>query len=99
MLLRHFDDNQVFTLTTGLASRTYNSITQARSEGNNARVWGGMHYPSTVAISDAEGEAIANYVDLNAMQRVKRSAKNFDQPAGFMDPRRAMLGVRLNLGR
>ena len=28
-----------------------------------------MHYPSTVAISDAEGEAIANFVNQNAMQR------------------------------
>jgi hypothetical protein len=28
-----------------------------------------MHYPSTVAISDALGEAIATYVDLNSMQR------------------------------
>jgi len=27
-----------------------------------------MHYPSTVAISDAEGEAIANYVNQNFMQ-------------------------------
>jgi len=28
-----------------------------------------MHYPSTVEISDAEGEAIANYVNLDSMQR------------------------------
>ena len=28
-----------------------------------------MHYPSTVAISDAVGEAIATYVNLNSMQR------------------------------
>ena len=42
-----------------LPNRTYTSISQARSDGNNARVWGGMHYPSTVAISDAVGEAIA----------------------------------------
>jgi hypothetical protein len=69
VLLSHFDDGQVFTLTTGLANRTYTSITQARSDGNNARVWGGMHYPSTVAISDALGEAIATYVNLNSMQR------------------------------
>jgi hypothetical protein len=48
---------------------SYMSITQARLDGNNARVWGGMHYPSTVAISDAVGEAIANYVNLNSMQR------------------------------
>jgi hypothetical protein len=43
----------------------------ARSDGNNARVWGGMHYPSTVAISDREGQAIANYVNLNSMQLLR----------------------------
>jgi hypothetical protein len=60
---------QTFTLTTpGQPNRTYTSIAQARSDGNNARVFGGMHYPSTVAISDAEGEAIANYVNQNFMQ-------------------------------
>jgi hypothetical protein len=71
VLISHFDDEQTFTLTTtGLPSRTYTSITQARSDGNNARVWGGMHYPSTVVISDAVGEAIANYVNLTSMQRL-----------------------------
>jgi hypothetical protein len=55
--------------TPGQPDRTYNSIAQARSDGDNARVWGGLHYPSTVAISDAEGEAIANYVNQNFMQR------------------------------
>jgi hypothetical protein len=33
-------------------------------------VWGGMHYPSTVEISDAVGEAIANYINQNSMQRL-----------------------------
>src|SRR5262245_49853915 len=67
---RYFRRNPPFTLTTtGLPNRTYTSIAQARSDGNNARVWGGMHYPSTVKISDAEGEAIANYVNLNSMHR------------------------------
>jgi hypothetical protein len=32
-----------------------------------------MHYPSTVAISDAEGEAIARYVNENAMQKRHKS--------------------------
>jgi hypothetical protein len=69
VLLSHFGRRQTFTLTTiGQPSRTYTSIKQARSDGNNARVWGGMHYPSTVAISDAEGEAIAKYVNQNSMQ-------------------------------
>ena len=70
VLLSHFGQRQTFTLTTiGQPNRTYTSIAQARSDGDNARVWGGMHYPSTVAISDAEGEAIANYVNQHAMQR------------------------------
>jgi hypothetical protein len=51
-----------------LPSRNYTSISQARSDGNNARVWGGMHYPSTVAISNQLGETIANYVNQHAMQ-------------------------------
>ncbi|MEP6703379.1 MAG: vanadium-dependent haloperoxidase, partial [Acidobacteriota bacterium] len=42
VLLAHFGDEQTFTLTTGANSRTYYSISQARSDGNNARVWGGM---------------------------------------------------------
>jgi len=71
VLLSHFNDEQTFTLTTfGQPSRTYISIAQARSDGNNARVWGGMHYPSTVDISNAEGEAIAYYVNQNSMQPV-----------------------------
>ena len=70
VLLSHFDDAQEFRLTTATQpSRTYTSIGQARSDGNNGRVWGGMHYPSTVAISDAEGAAIAEFVNANAMQR------------------------------
>ncbi len=69
VLLSYFADEQTFTLTTsGQPSRTYTSIGQARSDGNDARVWGGMHYPSTVAISDAEGQAIARHVNTTAMQ-------------------------------
>jgi membrane-associated phospholipid phosphatase len=80
VLLRHFDPRQTFTLTTaGLPSRTYDSITRARSDGNSARVWGGMHYPSTVAISDATGEAIAKYVDRVAMR--PRRARHDDHAA------------------
>jgi membrane-associated phospholipid phosphatase len=72
VLLSHFPPRQTFTLTTaGQPSRTYTSILQARSDSNQARVWGGMHYPSTVRISDAVGEAIANYVNRNSMQRLR----------------------------
>jgi hypothetical protein len=74
VLLSYFRDaEQTFTLTTtGQPNRTYSSIAQARSDGNNARVWGGMHFPSTVGISDAEGQAIANYVNRNAMQKLRQ---------------------------
>ena len=69
VLLSYFGDRQTFTLTTaGQPDRTYTNISQARADGNNARVWGGMHYPSTVAISDAVGSAIARYVNRNAMR-------------------------------
>jgi hypothetical protein len=72
VLLSHFRRRQTFTLTTaGQPSRTYTSITQARADGNNARVWGGMHYPSTVTISDAVGEQIAHYVNRHSMQRLR----------------------------
>jgi hypothetical protein len=72
VLVGHFADVQTFTLTTaGLPSQTYTGISQARADGNNARVWGGMHYPSTVAVSDAVGEAIADYVNANTMQSLR----------------------------
>ena len=67
----YFDDQQTFTLTaTGLPSRTYTSIAQARADGNNARVWGGMHYPSTVAASDHVGAMVARYVNRHAARRL-----------------------------
>jgi hypothetical protein len=81
VLLSQFDDAQTFTLTTRLSSgvdlpnRTYTRISHARSDGNNARVWGGMHYPSTVSISDAEGEAIADYVNINTMRRTHQESR------------------------
>jgi hypothetical protein len=72
VLLSHFRDGQTFTLTTtGQPNRRYTSIAQARADGNNARVWGGMHYPSTVAISDAVGKAIARYVNRNSMRPLR----------------------------
>lgn len=76
VLLTYFGPEQVFTLTTaGQPSRTYTNIPLARSDGNSARVWGGMHYPSTIEISDAIGEAIAHYVNRNSMQRLHESRR------------------------
>jgi hypothetical protein len=76
VLLSHFGPRQTFTLTTtGQPGRTYSSITDARSDGNKARVWGGMHYPSTVEISDALGEAIATYVNRHSAKRLHRRVK------------------------
>jgi hypothetical protein len=74
VLLGYFRHRQqTFTLTTtGQPSRTYDSIALARSDGNHARVWGGMHYPSTVEISDDVGKRIANYVNRHAMRLRRR---------------------------
>ena len=70
ILLAHFGDAQTFMLTTpNRPTRTYTSIGQARADGNNARIWGGMHYPSTVAVSDQMGQAIAEYINQNAIQK------------------------------
>ena len=72
VLLRHVADVQSFTLTTpGLPSQTYTGIARARADGNDARIWGGMHYPSTVAISDATGAAVADYVNANSMHSLR----------------------------
>jgi hypothetical protein len=75
VLLTYFGPDQLVTLTTaGQPNRTYTSISAARSDANSARVWGGMHYPSTVEISDRVGQAIARYVDQNSMQRLHGQA-------------------------
>jgi hypothetical protein len=72
VLSSRFSDDETFTLTTlGQPSQTYTSIAQARADGDDARVWGGMHYPSTVAVSDAAGEAIAEHVNENAMRLLR----------------------------
>lgn len=69
VLLSYFGPQQTFTLTTpGQPARTYTSILQARFDADAARVWGGMHYLSTVAVSDGVGQAVANYVNRNSMQ-------------------------------
>ena len=75
ILLSYFAPEQVFALTTtAQPGRTYSNILDARSDGNNARIWGGMHYPSTIDISDHVGQAIATFINQNSMQRLRRSA-------------------------
>ena len=72
VILSRFADVETFTLTTpGQPDQTYTGISQARADGNNARIWGGMHYPSTVTVSDAAGEAIAEYVNTKSMQLLR----------------------------
>ena len=80
VLLDQLADHQTFTLTTaGQPSQTYTSISQARADGNDARIWGGMHYPSTVLVSDATGEAIAHYVDANSIQLLRDQQEQHDR--------------------
>ena len=75
VLSTRFADDQTFTLTTpNQPNQTYSTISQARTDGNNARIWGGMHYPSTVALSDSTGATIADYVNSNSMQPLRETA-------------------------
>lgn len=67
-----FGDNHGFelhpqfaaTLPTppGLQPRSYTSLSAAEREGNEARIYGGMHYRSSVDASAAVGHAIARHV-------------------------------------
>ena len=51
-------------------SRSYTSIAQAEQDANNARLYGGMHYPSSIAASSAEGHTVAKHVIANVAQSV-----------------------------
>jgi hypothetical protein len=58
-LLSYFAPEQSFTLTTaGQPPRAYASIPQARVDGDRARVWGGMHYPSPRSRFTTGGAAV-----------------------------------------
>lgn len=46
-------------------SRTYASLAQAEKDANDARLFGGMHYPSSIAASNSEGHRIAAFVLAN----------------------------------
>jgi len=46
-------------------TRRFTSIAQAEQEGNDARVFAGQHYRSSVNVADSEGRAIAAYVMAN----------------------------------
>jgi len=43
-------------------TRSFTSIAQAEQEANDARVFGGLHYRSSVNVADGEGRTIAAYV-------------------------------------
>ena len=46
-------------------TRSFTSIAQAEQEGNDARIFGGLHYRSSVDVADNEGRTIAAYVMAN----------------------------------
>jgi hypothetical protein len=72
VLRQVFGDNHSFTLHPQFAStlptppnlqpRSFTSLTAAEQEGNEARIYGGMHYRSSVDASAAVGHAVARYV-------------------------------------
>ena len=70
VLLSHFDDHQMFTLTTRAAEPHVHQH-RASALGRQQRAGLGRHALSRARsqISDAVGEAIADYVNHNSMQR------------------------------
>jgi hypothetical protein len=46
-------------------SRTYASLAQAEKDADDARLFGGMHYPSSIVASNTEGRTIAAFVLAN----------------------------------
>ena len=46
-------------------TRSLASIAQAEQEANAARLYGGLHYTSSIRASDAEGRNIADFVFRN----------------------------------
>jgi hypothetical protein len=62
-------------------SRTYASLTQAEKDANDARLFGGMHYPSSIAASNSEGHSIAAFVLANVAQ----PGRGADQGSGSHD--------------
>jgi len=76
LLSSYFGDGQSFTVTYPVqpspafgalppgspSARSYTSISGAESDANNARIYGGLHYRSSVNAAAAEGRAITDYV-------------------------------------
>jgi hypothetical protein len=56
-------------------SRTYASIAQAEKDADDARLFGGMHYPSSIAVSNAEGHRIAAFVLATVARRGHREGQ------------------------
>ncbi len=86
------DQNQSFTLTYPVApstafgalppgsagSRSLTNIAQAEDEANAARLYGGLHYTSSIRASDAEGRAIADFVLRNVATQVDDEGEDFN---------------------
>ena len=53
-----------------------------------------MRYPSTVAISDAEGEAIASFANLNSMRRLHRGDEDEKDDMGATMVENSTRGTR-----
>ena len=72
MAIRHYlgtDSIDVNTTSISLpgVSRHYSSITQIIEDINNARVWAGFHYRTTMVRSNTLGSAIADWIAANMM--------------------------------
>jgi hypothetical protein len=89
VLTHHFGNGIPFALESEVlpgVTRYYNSFSAAADEANDARVFGGMHFRTSVRDGRSVGEAVATFVVTNVAQPV-HGARYGHNPASITDRR------------
>ena len=89
VLTHHFGNVVAFALESEVlpgVMRYYNSFSAAADEANEARVFGGMHFRTSVRDGRSTGEAVATFVVTNVAQPV-HAARYGHNPAAITDGR------------
>jgi hypothetical protein len=62
--------NTTLPTPPGLLPRTYTSVSAMEQEAKDARLFGGMHYPSSITVTNASAHDLASWVLENVAQSV-----------------------------
>jgi hypothetical protein len=60
--------NSTLPTPPGLLPRSYTSVSAMEQEAKDARLFGGMHYPSSITVTNAGGHDLASWVLANVAQ-------------------------------